>query len=231
MIQTRHHAIHILILGLFTLTHSFLSLKTAFLRPSLILLYQVSEKATPEQVIEYAQQHGISLSVSSFGPAFRSTARSVQDSNLILGYCEGFLRPTGSIVQIEKLIVWKDALNKAKQMDPSSFQAHAGNTFGISLLVGHLALLHAYGQSRPLETVEFLAIDDEPYQHKRLVRFFQRAGFRVVRYVGDDWKDIPDRMIWGGCGTLMDATIDHLLVKWTDLLFSKKTVPITNTII
>jgi len=191
------------------------------------VLYQ---QATQEQVIEYAKHHGISLSVSSFGLAFRSTARATKNADLILGYCEGFFRPTGSIVQIEKLIVWKDGLLKAKQLDPSSFQAHAGNTFGISLLVGYMALLHACNQSRHFDKVEFLAIDDEPHQHKRLVRFFQRAGFSVIRYVGDDWKDIPDRVIWGGCGTLMDCDIKRTLTKWTDLLFTNKTLPITDTL-
>lgn len=223
MIRTIPHAIALLLLTCLKSSYSFLSLKTAFLRPSQLLLH-ISQKATQDQMIEYAQQHGISLSLSTFGPAFRSTARAANDTSLILGYCEGFFRPTGNIVQIEKLIVWKDALNKAKKIiDPSSFQSHAGNTFGVSLLVGYIALLHADCQSRPFETVEFLAIDDQPYQHKRLVRFFQRAGFHVVRYVGDDWKDIPDRLIWGGCGTLMDAHIDTLLIRWTDLLFSNTT--------
>ncbi len=93
-----------------------------------------------------------------------------------------------------------------------------------------MSLSHSYRQSRQFNKVEFLAIDDEPYQHKRLVRFFQRAGFRIIRYVGDDWKDIPDRVIWGGCGTLMDCDIHTTLIKWTDLLFTNKTVPSTKTI-
>jgi hypothetical protein len=65
---------------------------------------------------------------------------------------------------------------------------------------------------------EFLAIDDEEFQHKRLVRYYKRVGFNVVKYVGEGFKDVPDRLIWGGCGTLMKEEIDILIRKWADLL-------------
>ena len=65
---------------------------------------------------------------------------------------------------------------------------------------------------------EFLAIDDEEFQHKRLVRYYRRVGFRVVKYVGDDFQDIPARLVWGGCGTLMEENIDVLIQKWSALL-------------
>jgi hypothetical protein len=65
---------------------------------------------------------------------------------------------------------------------------------------------------------EFLAIDDEEFQHKRLVRYYKRVGFQVVKYVGDDLQDVPARMVWGGCGTLMKEEIDVLIQKWARLL-------------
>jgi hypothetical protein len=65
---------------------------------------------------------------------------------------------------------------------------------------------------------EFLAIDDETFQHKRLVRFFKRAGFRVIRYVGEDLSNVPDRLVWGGCGTLMNREIEILLSQWSKTL-------------
>ena len=66
--------------------------------------------------------------------------------------------------------------------------------------------------------IEFLAIDDDDYTHKRLIKYYSMFGGKYVKYVGDDFQDIPDRMIWGGCGTLMDAEIDYLLPKWTTMM-------------
>ena len=63
-----------------------------------------------------------------------------------------------------------------------------------------------------------MAIDDEEFQHKRLVRYYKRVGFQVVKYVGDDVTDIPARMVWGGCGTLMKEEIDVLMQKWSNLI-------------
>merc|ERR1712232_1475089 len=75
----------------------------------------------------------------------------------------------------------------------------------------------------PRTVAEFLAIDDEAFQHKRLVRYYKYAGFEVVKYVGDDFQDMPDRLIWGGCGTLMKQDISILMAKWTSLFELMKT--------
>ena len=76
----------------------------------------------------------------------------------------------------------------------------------------------AQGNENGCTEAEFLAIDDEDFQHRRLVRFYKHSGFKVIKYVGDDFQDIPARMVWGGCGTLMRAKIDDLLPFWTMLL-------------
>ena len=39
-----------------------------------------------------------------------------------------------------------------------------------------------------------------------------------MKYVGEDVGDIPDRLVWGGCGTLMKEDIDVLIQKWAGLL-------------
>mmetsp|Transcript_51901 Transcript_51901/g.155771 ORF Transcript_51901/g.155771 Transcript_51901/m.155771 type:complete len:114 (+) Transcript_51901:1033-1374(+) len=77
-------------------------------------------------------------------------------------------------------------------------------------------------KSNGLSKAEFLAIDDEEFQHKRLVRYYQIMGFKVFRYVGEDVRNIPDRLIWGGCGTLMGEDVMVLLAKWTKKLFGSK---------
>jgi len=121
----------------------------------------------------------------------------------------------GKILHVDKCEVWKKALNKAKAENPIGFQ-NGGQVFGVSLLLGYTCMLH--GQNQNCSVAEFLAIDDEAFQHKRLVRFFKRAGFKVVRYVGEELKDVPDRLVWGGCGTLMTQDISTLLDRWSKVL-------------
>ena len=87
----------------------------------------------------------------------------------------------------------------------------------MSLLLGYITMLH--GKDKNCRIAEFLAIDDEAFQHKLLVRFFQRAGFNKIRYVGDDFSCIPNRLVWGGRGTLINQTIETLLESWTKILF------------
>lgn len=50
------------------------------------------------------------------------------------------------------------------------------------------------------------------------MRYYTLFGFKVVKYVGDDIQDIPARLVWGGCGTLMEADIDGLLERWTVMM-------------
>jgi len=76
------------------------------------------------------------------------------------------------------------------------------------------------GLDKGCTTAEFLAIDDEDHQHARLVRYYKRLGLNIVKYVGDDFKDIPDRLVWGGCGTLMNGDIELILNKWTPTVVS-----------
>jgi len=80
------------------------------------------------------------------------------------------------------------------------------------------SVFYNIGLEKGCTVAEFLAIDDEDFQHRRLVRYYSRSGFQVVKYVGDDFQDIPARMVWGGCGTLMKANILELLPFWTTLL-------------
>lgn len=121
----------------------------------------------------------------------------------------------GKILHVDKCEVWKKALTKAKQTNPTGFKS-GGQIFGVSLLLGYTCMLH--GKENNCQIAEFLAIDDEEYQHKRLVRFFTRVGFKKIRYVGEDLKDVPDRLVWGGCGTLMNREIDDLLERWSKVL-------------
>jgi hypothetical protein len=177
--------------------------------------------ATEEELNDYAKSVGITLSLTTLGPGYRTVARAMHDEQQILGYCEGFIRPSGKILHVDKLEVWKKAIDKARKENPQGFK-NGGQVFGISLLLGYKAMM--FGKEKRCETAEFLAIDDEPFQHKRLVRFFQRAGFRKIRYVGDDLASVPDRLVWGGCGTLMNRPIEELLQIWSKILMNDKSL-------
>ena len=222
-----------------------------------------------EELTEYASQEGIDLTFNLLGPGYRSVARfdppkiasddstssknkqeyingnKEEDSRLVLGYVEGFVRPSGNILHLDKMEAFQPILNRAKRQYQRQYELAEGNdggdddqvtgetasatvpspppilylggiSFGVGLLMGYQCLLH--GKSKGCTRAEFLAIDDAPKQHRRLVKYYKRVGFQVVKYVGDDWKDVPDRLVWGGCGTLMTEDIDVLLTKWSKLI-------------
>ena len=50
------------------------------------------------------------------------------------------------------------------------------------------------------------------------VQYYKLAGFDFIKYVGDNFKDIPDLTVWGGCGMLLCRDIPSLLAYWTQLM-------------
>lgn len=170
--------------------------------------------ADVEEVTSFASANGVELSFTTAGPGYRGVAVAKSDPENVLGYIEGFIRPSGKILHADKMEIFKGALNSARR-EKDAFRG--GGTFlGPGLLIAFVCLLH--GKENGCETCEFLAIDDAEFQHKRLVRYYRTAGFREVRYVGEELKDIPDRLVWGGCGTLMTNSIDSVLRKWTRII-------------
>jgi hypothetical protein len=174
-----------------------------------------SSIAEIEEITDFASRRGIELKFTTRGPGYRSVASSRSDPSNVLGYVEGFVRPTGRILHADKMEIFKGALNSARRSEDGMFDG--GGTFlGPGLLIAYVCLLH--GRECGCVAVEFLAIDDAEYQHRRLIRYYKMAGFREVRYVGEELRDIPDRLVWGGCGTLMTEDIDTILTKWTRII-------------
>ena len=132
-----------------------------------------------------------------------------------MGYVEGFVRPGSRLLHLDKMEVFRKITKQARAENPDEFKG-GGTVLGVGLLLGYLCLLH--GQEQGCTTAEFLAIDDEDFQHKRLVRYYRQAGFDLIKYVGDDLASIPDRLVWGGCGTLLRKDIPFLLQKWTRIM-------------
>jgi hypothetical protein len=58
-------------------------------------------------------------------------------------------------------------------------------------------------EATPCRRARLLAIRDDPKQHRRLVRYFERLGFEPLREIGAAPADLPLRIIWGGSGLLM----------------------------
>lgn len=170
---------------------------------------------TDNDVDEFANDRGLVISFSTLGPGYRAVARAKHDESMILGYVEGFIRPAGKILHLDKMQVFQPMAQRVKRQIPNSLD-FGGVSFGLGLLLGYTCLM--YGKENGCQMAEFLAIDDESFQHKRLVRYYKRVGFRVVKYVGDGITDIPDRLVWGGCGTLMEEEIDVLMRKWANLM-------------
>jgi hypothetical protein len=71
----------------------------------------------------------------------------------------------------------------------------------------------AAGAERGCTDVYGLAIDDDPTQHRRLVRYLERFGGVRVRRVGDSLRDIPDRLLYGGRGTIVRGNIADMLAR------------------
>jgi hypothetical protein len=171
---------------------------------------------TRKELIDYADRQGVIVSLTTLGPGYRALARAKHNSSQILGYVEGFIRPTGNLLHLDKMEVFRKMVQQARKENPDEFKG-GGTILGVGLLLGYLCLLHGQEMGR-CEEAEFLAIDDEDFQHKRLVRFYKQAGFKFIKYVGDDFQNIPDRLVWGGCGTLLRAKIPDILQFWTALM-------------
>ena len=165
-----------------------------------------------EEITTFASKNGVDLQfTTNAARGYRGVAVAKNNKENILGYIEGFIRPGGKILHADKMEIFKSALNEARREED---EFTGGGTFlGPGLLIAFVCLLH--GRENGCEKCEFLAIDDAEFQHKRLVRYYKTAGFEEVRYVGEELKDIPDRLVWGGCGTLMTNDIDKILTKWT----------------
>jgi len=181
-------------------------------------LHQTSKDMfTLEDVQNYASQvYKTNLTLSTLGPGYRVVARSLDNPSVIYGYCSGFVRPAGDILHIDALQVF----NNTQTFQGKQGLSSAGK-FG--WMIGCAAVRHGFDKG--CSKCEVLAIDDAPSQHRRLVRHFERMGLKKVRYVGDDFSSIPDRLVWGGCGTLMEATLVDLLEKWASLYKSTLTEP------
>ena len=96
---------------------------------------------TASEILSYASSQGSVLSISNMGPLFRVVARASHNESIILGYCDGAIRPSGKILHIDSMKVFKPSLEKAAASS-NVFKRGGGTVFGIGLLLGCLCLRH-----------------------------------------------------------------------------------------
>ncbi len=64
-------------------------------------------------------------------------------------------------------------------------------------------------EETPCRSARLLAIRDGEQQHRRLVRYFRRLGFRPLRELAGGPLDLAPRLLWGGAGLLMQGDCDE----------------------
>jgi hypothetical protein len=163
-----------------------------------------------DDVYRAAERRGMLLRLTSVGPAFSVTATAFGAEDPVqVGTLDGFVAPPpfGGILHLDSVRVYNSRLRGA-------FRGRAQTPFGIALLLGAAAFVHAnsFGCTR----AELLAIDDSNEYAERLVTYYRRLGFTAVRSVGSNgWRDVPDLLVWGGVGTRMDADIPSMIDRWS----------------
>ncbi|CAA7399410.1 unnamed protein product [Spirodela intermedia] len=158
---------------------------------------------TMADIVAASRRQNMRLELQTAGPLFRVIGTSTAEGGTELGRAEGILRPwTGG------LILHLDSM----KMSPATLRIER-SIFGLGLFIGAAAVRHGFDSG--CRRAELLAINDSDLYHSKLVRFYTRMGFRVVREVeGSSASDLADMLVWGGRGTRMEAAIEDLLLKW-----------------
>ncbi|MFM8524634.1 MAG: hypothetical protein ACKOCM_03310 [Cyanobacteriota bacterium] len=103
-------------------------------------------------------------------------------------------------VLLGELKGWALPIRAGLQLD--TLRVAPGAPAGVGALIWAATLCWALEET-PCRRARFLAIRDDDHQHRRLVRYFRRLGFRGCREVGASPLDLVLRLIWGGSGLLM----------------------------
>ena len=97
---------------------------------------------------------------------------------------------------------------------------HAGNSPPlISELIWAATMAWAL-ENTPCKSARLLAIYDQEGYSKKLVRYFRKMGFYIIKEVGSNPGDLFLRLIWGGAGTLMRGECESIL-KRMEVKFEK----------
>ncbi len=162
-------------------------------------------RITLEQLEQQAQQRGLVLRLQVSRPLGLWTLRLV------------VAQPTGDgrAQLLGEMKGWAHGGERGLQLDTMRVQPQA--PVGVGALVWAATLAWALEET-PCRQARLLAIDDDPVQHRRLVRYFKGLGFRSTRLLGGAPADLPLRLIWGGAGQLMvgecEAVLERVTQRW-----------------
>lgn len=142
-----------------------------------------------------AAERGIAVANTGAGPFLKLQATT--DHGQLAGYLTAAVLP-GRRVHVESYKA------RARTADGALFRLSPGMFLFIAAI--------AIGYERGCEQVYGLAIDDGQQQHARLVAYLRRFGGEPLRRVGESkLKDIPDRLLYGGRGTVIRGDIASML--------------------
>ena len=109
-------------------------------------------------------------------------------------------------VDERKIRIWGEmkgwAYKGVNGLQLDTMQVNKNAPIGVGYLIWAATMLWALEET-PCRHARLLAIHDEDNQHARLIKYFERRKFKIVRDVGASLIDLPLRLIWGGAGSLM----------------------------
>lgn len=189
---------------------------------------------TKEELDEIARRKGLQLSTETVGPFFKITARrrsgakrievvnadgevlekESEDMSVIATH-DGFIAPFPfRILHLDTMRVYNSRINSQCTEEERKMLK---STFGVSILLGCESL--RLGRDAGCTKAELLSIDDGNEYAPKLVKYYERLGFKIVRKVGDGLNtDLTDMLVWGGKGTRMNGDVNELLEKWSNVL-------------
>ena len=128
---------------------------------------------------------------------------------------DGFIAPFPfRILHLDTMRVYNSRINSQCTEEERKMLK---STFGVSILLGCESL--RLGRDAGCTKAELLSIDDGNEYAPKLVKYYERLGFKIVRKVGDGLNtDLTDMLVWGGKGTRMNGDVNELLKKWSNVL-------------
>ncbi|KAL6768800.1 hypothetical protein ACKKBF_B16270 [Auxenochlorella protothecoides x Auxenochlorella symbiontica] len=170
-----------------------------------------------DELDRIARHRGLSIRLTSLGPAYRIACRD--EGGAILGVTQGFKVPLFPILHADTMQVQRPrrmgAGGKPAGGPAPRFKRQGLHGLGLLLFVATLAHAAACGCQR----IEMLAINDAEDTHARLVRYYRRLGFVARRDVrGERLSDVPHLLVWGGRGLRMDGDVAALTRRWAPVV-------------
>ena len=182
-----------------------------------VLTYQdVRERALAD--------HGLALTLETVGPYFKVTCHHRDDGARadLLGETEGVIVGPLGILHVDSMRIYNSRLKRLTKNGREGEKEEGGNA-GERQRVANIGMMGlgrvlaraiaAYGFEKGCRKCEIFAINDDDETHRKLVLYYRRMGFKVVREVTGGLGDLPHMLVWGGVGTRMDAGVDDFFLR------------------